>query len=198
MKNTATPHVENVSQIKHRANAEKIKSALAQSLHDLFLDELKNAYWSEKALFVVIPKMIRQTTSPQLNAVLTGHLAIIEEHITRLEEVFNSVNEKAKSDRCEAIEGLIKEGTQIMERTEKGKVRDAGIISIALKVEHYEIATYGILYFFAKTLGEIDAASLLHETLEQEKQANEKLSGVIESMQLEIADSSHAINHSIL
>jgi ferritin-like metal-binding protein YciE len=86
------------------------------------------------------------------------------------------------------MEGLIKEAQLIMEQTEKGKVRDAGIISAALKEAHYEIATYGTLCFFAKTLGENKAADLLHITLEQEKEANEKLSEIIESMQLEIAD----------
>jgi ferritin-like metal-binding protein YciE len=195
MKKTAVMHVQNDSQIKHRANAEMEKSAFAQSLHYLFLDELKNAYWSEKALFIAIPNMINQTTSLKLREMLSQHLAIIEEHATRLEEVFSSINEKIESLRCEAMEGLIKEAQKIMQMTEKGKLRDAGIISAALKVEHYEIATYGTLCFFAKTLGEIDAAALLHKTLEQEKQANEKLSEIIESMHLEIADSSGPTNH---
>lgn len=190
-------HVQNDTQIQHKANAEKVKTIVAQSLRDLFLDEVKAAYWSEKALFIMIPKMIKQATAHQLLEVLTQHLAVTEEHAARLEEVFSSIGEKAEAVRCEAMEGLIKEAGQIMEHTEKGKVRDAGIISAALKVEHYEIATYGTLCFFAKTLGEIDAASLLHKTLEQEKEVNEKLSEIIESMQLEIADTNHADNHSI-
>jgi ferritin-like metal-binding protein YciE len=188
MKSTTITHVQSDSQIQHQANAEKVKSAVAQSLSDLFLNELKAAYWSEKALAQAIGKMIAQTTAHELSDALTSHLETSKEHITRLEAVFVSIGEKASAVRCEAMEGLIKEAQLIMEQTEKGKVRDAGIISAALKEAHYEIATYGTLCFFAKTLGENKAADLLHITLEQEKEANEKLSEIIESMQLEIAD----------
>ncbi len=188
MKSTTITHVQNDAQIQHQATAEKGKSAVAQSLSDLFLNELKAAYWSEKSLVKAIEKMILQTTASELSEALTSHLKISKEHVTRLEDVFASIGEKGNAVRCEAMEGLIKEAQLIMEHTEIGKVRDAGIISAALKEAHYEIATYGTLCFFAKTLGETNAVDLLHTTLEQEKEAIEKLSEIIESMQLEIAD----------
>jgi ferritin-like metal-binding protein YciE len=198
MKSTATPRVQNESQIRHRANEATTKSEAAHNLHDLFLDELRYAYWSERALFIAIPKVINQATGTQLKEALTRHHEITGEHTTRLEKVFSSISEKPVAMRCESMEGLIKESGLIMTRTEKGKVRDAGIIASALKIEHYEIATYGTLCFFAKTLGETDATSLLHQTLEQEKEVNEKLSEIIESMQLEITDKRNSTNLSSL
>lgn len=112
---------------------------------------------------------------------LTGHLEVTKEHIIRLEEVFSSIGEKAEAKKCEAMTGLIKEAEEIMEGTEKGVVRDAGIILAGQKVEHYEIATYGTLSSFAKTLGENDAAELLQKTLTEEKEADAKLSEIAES-----------------
>jgi ferritin-like metal-binding protein YciE len=157
------------------------KPGAAQGLRDLFEDELKDIYWAEKALTKAIPKMIKNSTSEELVTALKEHLAITEEQVTRLEQVFESIGTKAQAKKCEAMEGLIKEAEEIMESTEKGVVRDAGIISAGQKVEHYEIATYGTLSAFAKILGEDDAVSLLEETLSEEKEADEKLTEVAES-----------------
>ena len=157
------------------------KPGAAQGLRDLFEDELKDIYWAEKALTKAIPKMIKNSTSEELVTALKEHLAITEEQVTRLEQVFESVGTKAQAKKCEAMDGLIKEAEEIMESTEKGVVRDAGIISAGQKVEHYEIATYGTLSAFAKILGEDDAVSLLEETLNEEKEADEKLTEVAES-----------------
>ena len=181
MKTTATKSAQNGTRKHGKANGGKAKPDTAQGLRDLFVEELKDIYWAEKALTKAIPKMIKNTTAPQLIEALTGQLEVTKEHIARLEEVFSSIGEKAVAKKCEAIEGLTKEAEEIMQDTEKGMVRDAGIILAGQKVEHYEIATYGTLCTFAKTLGENDAASLLHETLEQEKEANEKLSEIAES-----------------
>jgi len=163
------------------SKTKKKESDPAQGLRELFVDELKDIYWAEKALTKAIPKMIKNASSDELIDALTSHLAVTEEHITRLEEVFSSIEVKPQAKKCEAMEGLIKEAGEIMENTEKGMVRDAGIILAGQKVEHYEIATYGTLCTFAKTLGEEDAASLLQETLNEEKEADEKLSEIAES-----------------
>jgi ferritin-like metal-binding protein YciE len=150
-------------------------------LRDLFLDELKDIYWAEKALVKALPKMAEKATSSELVAAIEDHLAVTETHVDRLEQVFESIGEKAAAKKCDAMEGLIKEAQGIMEDTEEGVVRDAGIISAAQKVEHYEIASYGTLVSFANTLGESEAAQLLEETLNEEKEADQALTEIAES-----------------
>ncbi|MEO5582377.1 MAG: ferritin-like domain-containing protein [Saprospiraceae bacterium] len=170
-----------------KSNGVKAKPDAAQALRDLFLDELKDIYWAEKALTKAIPKMIKNATSEDLVDALTAHLEVTEEQVSRLEQVFETIGEKAQAKKCEAMEGLIKEAEEIMESTEQGVVRDAGIIAAGQKVEHYEIASYGTLCSFAKTLGEDEAASLLEETLNEEKEADEKLSEISNSINVEAA-----------
>jgi len=150
----------------------KAKSTAAEGLRELFVDSLKDIYWAEKALTKALPKMAKNATSENLITAIEDHLSVTEGQITRLEQVFEIVGEKAVAKKCEAMDGLIKEGESIMEDTEPGAVRDAGIIAAAQKVEHYEIATYGTLAAFAKTLGEDDAVALLEETLAEEKDAD--------------------------
>lgn len=181
MKNSTTKSVQNGANKNEKQNGVKAKPDAAQGLRDLFVDELKDIYWAEKALTKAIPKMIKNATAPELAEALTGHLKVTKEHVTRLEEVFSSIGEKAEAKKCEAMTGLLKEAEEIMEGTEKGVVRDAGIILAGQKVEHYEIATYGTLSSFAKTLGENDAAKLLQKTLVDEKEADVKLSKIAES-----------------
>ena len=166
----------------------KAKSNAAQGLRDLFVDELKDIYWAEKALTKAIPKMIKNASSDELVEALKEHLEETKIQIIRLEEVFLSVGEKAGAKKCEAMAGLTKEAGEIMENTEQGVVRDAGIILAAQKIEHYEIATYGTLASFARTLGEDEAASLLVETLNEEKAADEKLSEISDSINVDAAD----------
>jgi ferritin-like metal-binding protein YciE len=150
----------------------KAKSSAAEGLRELFVDSLKDIYWAEKALTKALPKMAKNATTEKLVAAINDHLAVTEEQVTRLEQVFASVGEKASAKKCDAMEGLIKEGEGILEETEPGAVRDAGIISAAQKIEHYEIATYGTLAAFARTLGEDEAAELLEQTLAEEKEAD--------------------------
>lgn len=150
----------------------------ATGLRELFENELKDIYWAEKALTKSIPVMIKNATSEDLAEALQDHLRVTEVHVTRLEEVFESVGLKVQGKKCEAMAGLIKEAEEIMSETEKGDVRDAGIILAGQKVEHYEIATYGTLSAFARILGEDKAAALLHDTLEEEKEADEKLTEI--------------------
>jgi len=178
----------NPSQNRTTQKGEKAKSGVAQGLRDLFVNELKDIYWAEKELTKAIPKMIKNATSEELVEALTDHLEETKTHVTRLEEVFASIEEKVVAKKCEAMEGLTKEAGEIMEATEKGVVRDAGIILAGQKVEHYEIATYGTLASFARTLGEDEAASLLEETLNEEKAADEKLSEISYSINVDAAD----------
>lgn len=159
----------------------KSKTDTAHGLRELFVDELKDIYWAEKALTKAFPKMIKNATSEELVDALAEHLEVTKGHVTRLEEVFFIVGEKAVAKKCESMVGLIKEAEEIMKTTEKGVVRDAGIILAGQKVEHYEIATYGTLCAFAKTLEEDEASALLEETLNEEKNADEKLSKIANS-----------------
>ncbi|WP_029272509.1 ferritin-like domain-containing protein [Flavobacterium sp. KJJ] len=150
----------------------KAKSSAAEGLRELFVDSLKDIYWAEKALTKALPKMAKNATSQNLIDAINDHLTVTEGQVTRLEQVFASVGEKASAKKCDAMDGLIKEGEGIMEETELGAVRDAGIIAASQKIEHYEIATYGTLAAFAKTLGEDEAVELLVQTLNEEKEAD--------------------------
>jgi len=153
-------------------------SMQSSQLMQLFEDELKDIYWAEKALTKAIPKMIKNATSQDLIEALTSHLDETENHITRLHQVFESIGKKASAKKCEAMDGLIEEAGDIMDSCEQGPMRDAGIISAAQKVEHYEIASYGTLRQFAETLGLSEAVVLLEATLNEEKAADEKLTMV--------------------
>ncbi len=150
----------------------KAKASAADGLRELFIDSLKDIYWAEKALTKALPKMAKNATSENLIKTINDHLTVTQEQTARLEKVFASIGEKAAAKKCDAMEGLIKEGESIMEETEKGPVRDAGIIAASQKIEHYEIATYGTLAAFAATLGEDDAVLLLEKTLAEEKEAD--------------------------
>jgi len=189
MKTTATKSGQNGTHTNGTPSiGVKAKADAAQGLRDLFEDELKDIYWAEKELTKAIPKMIKNATSDELVEVLTAHLEETKKQVTRLEEVFSSIGKKAEAKKCEAMAGLTKEAEEIMEATEKGVVRDAGIILAGQKVEHYEIATYGTLASFARILGEDEAASLLEETLDEEKAADEKLSEISDAINVDAAD----------
>ena len=161
-----------------KAGVTKPKSNAASGLTELFEDGLKDIYWAEKALIKALPLMAKNATSPELIDAITNHLTETEEHVTRLEQVFESIGKKATAKKCDAMEGLIEEGKSILEETEIGVVRDAGIIAASQKIEHYEIATYGTLRQFAETLGLTEAASLLELTLDEEKGADKLLTEV--------------------
>src|SRR6476620_3841297 len=168
-KKTATP------KSNAKAAVVKPKKTAAEGLRELFVVSLKDIYGAEKALTKALPKMAKNATASNLVAAITDHLEVTKGHVTRLEEVFASVGEKATAKKCDAMQGLIEEGEGILEETEPGAVRDAGIIAAAQKVEHYEIATYGTLAAWANTLGEDEASSLLRQTLEEEKEADTTL-----------------------
>jgi ferritin-like metal-binding protein YciE len=183
----------NQNSSKQSEQKSKASSDISQGLRDLLVDELKDIYWAEKALVKGLPKMIKKASTEELVDALSQHFEVTKKHVSRLEKVFSMMGEKAEAKKCEAMEGLLKEAEQIMEDTEAGVVRDAGIILAGQKVEHYEIATYGTLYSFAKTLGEDEAAKLLQQTLNEEKEADVRLSEIAEAyINAEAADSEHS------
>lgn len=165
-----------------------------EKLHELFVDGLKDIYWAEKALTKALPKMIKNATAEELVTGLTKHLEETKGQITRLEEVFGSIEEKPVAKKCPAMEGLIEEAEEVMEECDEGGMRDAGIIATGQKVEHYEIATYGTLRAFAEILGHNEAARLLLKSLGEEKAADDKLTEVTISI-LKIGKDDRAKNN---
>jgi ferritin-like metal-binding protein YciE len=148
-------------------------------LKELFVDELKDIYWAEKHLTKALPKMKKAATSEELANAFDQHLTVTEGHIQRLEEVFEILDMAARAKKCEAMEGLVSEGQNLMDELPKGTaVRDAGLIIAAQKIEHYEIAAYGSLVQLAKTMGQNDIAELLQETLDEEKEADQLLTEI--------------------
>jgi len=175
--NGSTAKPSNVETSKSENESEQENSQLEK----LFIDSLKDIYWAEKQLTKTLPKMKKAATTDELKSAIEEHLTQTEGHVKRLERVFDMCGKKVQAKKCDAMEGLIKEGDSIVEETQDGSMtRDAGIIMAAQKVEHYEIATYGSLVQIAKTLGMNDAAEVLHQTLDEEKQADEKLTEVAE------------------
>jgi ferritin-like metal-binding protein YciE len=151
-------------------------------LEKLFVDSLKDIYWAEKHLLKALPKMQKSATTEELKEAIGEHITQTEGQVQRLEQVFELMGSKAQAKKCDGMEGLIKEGESIMEETEDGSMtRDVGIIAAAQKVEHYEIATYGTLAQLARTMGQEDAAALLDETLEEEKQTDQLLTQIAEN-----------------
>ena len=149
----------------------------AESLRELFVEELRDMYDGEKQLTRALAKMAKSADSEDLQAAFESHLQETEAQVTRLEQVFRIVGEPVRGKKCEGIQGIIEEAKPAMEELE-GPLLDAALIAGAQKVEHYEIASYGTLAYFADLLGESEARSLLGETLEEEKAADEKLNGI--------------------
>jgi ferritin-like metal-binding protein YciE len=153
-------------------------------LGKLFEDSLKDIYWAEKALTTALPKMAKKATSEELVNAIEKHLEETRDQVAKVEKVFAILGKKAVAKKCDAMAGLIEEAKGIMEETEEGAMRDAGIIAAAQKVEHYEIASYGTLRTYAEILGMKDAARILDSILEQEKGADKTLSTVASSINL--------------
>ena len=145
------------------------------TLQELFIDEIRDLYDAEKQLVKALPKMVKASTSTDLKGAFMDHLKETEGHVTRLEQVFDNVGEKARGKKCAAMAGLITEGQELIDTTEEGAVRDAGLIAAAQKVEHYEMAGYGSARTHAEVLGFVDAVQNLEATLGEEKAANTKL-----------------------
>jgi ferritin-like metal-binding protein YciE len=145
-------------------------------LKELFVEELKDIYWAEKHLTKALPKMRKAATSSQLAAAFEQHLAVTETQIGRAEQVFELLGMSPRAKKCEAMAGLVMEAQAVIEDTDKGSAtRDVALIIAGQKVEHYEIATYGSLVQLAKTMGRNDIATLMQQTLDEEKTADQLL-----------------------
>ena len=165
-----------------KAESETTEIAEESALNELFVDSLKDIYWAEKHLAKALPKMAKAATSEELRSAIETHQQETENQVTRLESVFETLGKKATAKKCEAMEGLIKEGESIMGDTEDGSItRDVGLISAAQKIEHYEIASYGTLKTLALTLGMNDVAELLDATLQEEKKTDDLLTQLAEA-----------------
>jgi ferritin-like metal-binding protein YciE len=148
------------------------------SLKKLYVDELKDLYSAENQLVKALPKMVKAASSEELRQGFEAHLEQTKGHVQRLEKIFSSLDESPKGKKCMGMEGLIKEGAEVMDEDFEDAVLDAALIGAAQRVEHYEIAAYGTVCEFAKLLDEPKHASLLQETLEEEKEADKKLTQV--------------------
>ncbi|WP_128545225.1 YciE/YciF ferroxidase family protein [Larkinella soli] len=152
------------------------------SLRELFLHELKDIYYAEKKLVDNLPVMAEKATTQELRSAFQMHLQETQNQVSRLEQVFRSVGEEAEEVTCEAMDGLVEEGEEVIDETQEGTLtRDAGLIISAQKIEHYEISAYGSLRTLAQMLGFNEAAQLLQQTLEEEKATDAKLTAVAES-----------------
>ena len=146
-----------------------------ETLQELYLEQLRDIYDAENQLTKALPKMAKTATNEELKAAFENHLEQTQEHISRLDQIFEELGEKSKGHKCEAMKGLLEEGKNMMEEDADEDVMDAGLICAAQKVEHYEIATYGCLRTYAEMLGFDDQADLLQETLDEEKDTDENL-----------------------
>lgn len=153
----------------------KPQFAAAEGLRQLFTEQIQDIYWAEKALVAALPKMMDNVSAPALRDVIEDHWGVTKEQVIRLEKIFDILGETHRGKKCEAMEGLIREGETLIAQTKPGPVRDAAIIAASQKIEHYEIATYGTLAAFARTLEEDQIVSLLTDTLAEEKEADSML-----------------------
>jgi ferritin-like metal-binding protein YciE len=151
------------------------------TLHDAFIDELRDTYDAEKQLTKALPKLAKAATNAKLRAAFETHLQETQGQIGRLEQVFESLDEKVRGKHCDGIAGIIEEGKSIMEEDFDETTMDACLIAAGQRAEHYEMAAYGTLVAWAQAMGHTKAATLLQQTLDEEKAADKKLSGLAES-----------------
>jgi len=144
-------------------------------LRELYIDELRDLYSAENQLVKALPKLAKASSSDELREGFTEHLEQTKGHVQRLEQIFEALGESPKGKKCAGMEGLVEEGSEVMKEDFEGSVMDAALIGAAQRVEHYEIAAYGTARAFAETLGETEHVSLLDETLQEEKETDEKL-----------------------
>jgi ferritin-like metal-binding protein YciE len=153
-----------------------------ETMEDLFLSEIEDLYDAEQRLVTALPGMAEAATSAELRQAFENHLAETVGHVGRLEQIFAQMGKDPKGATCDAMKGLVKEGESIIGDIDESPLRDAGLIAAANRVEHYEIAAYGSVRTFAQTLGLTGAVSLLAQTLQEEKMADQKLTEIAESM----------------
>jgi ferritin-like metal-binding protein YciE len=156
-----------------------------EGLKELYIDELKDLYSAENQLVKALPKLAKAAASEELRAGFEEHLEQTKGHVQRLEKIFEMLDESPKGKKCKGMEGLIEEGSEIMEEDFEDALLDSALIGAAQRVEHYEIAAYGTVRAFAEELGESEHASLLAETLEEEKETDEKLTELAKQINVE-------------
>jgi ferritin-like metal-binding protein YciE len=155
---------------------------MSEGLKELYIDELKDLYSAETQLLKALPKMAKAASSDELRQGFEEHFEQTRGHVERLEKVFKTLGESPKGKTCKGMQGLIQEGAEVMDEDFEGSLMDAALIGAAQRVEHYEIAAYGTVCAFAKELGESDQAMLLNETLDEEKETDEKLTELAEQI----------------
>ena len=166
--------------------------ANAGTIHDAFVEELRDTYDAEKQLIKALPKLAKAATSDELRSAFETHLEETRGHVERLEQVFESLEEKVRGKHCEGIAGIIEEGKSIMEEDFDEAAMDACLIAAGQRAEHYEMAAYGTLVAWARAMGHTEAADLLQETLDEEKAADEKLTTLAEGgINQEAAEQAH-------
>ncbi len=151
-----------------------------KTMDDLFVHTLRDIYYAEKQIVKALPDMIQKATDPQLKQGFQSHLRETENHVKRLEQVFELTGKKAQGVDCPAIDGIIKEANEVAGEVDKKTVMDAALIAAAQAVEHYEMTRYGTLIAWAKQLGHNDVVTLLNQTLDEEKAADKKLTSMAE------------------
>lgn len=151
------------------------------TLHDLFLDELRDVYHAERQITKALPKMIKAVSHGALRTALENHLEETHGQIERLDEIFSALGERARGTTCDGMAGIIEEGRKVLEQKAETQTKDAAVVAAAQRVEHYEIAAYGTLLAWANALGHEDVAALLAASLDEEKAADETLTQVAES-----------------
>jgi len=165
----------------------------AGTLHDAFVDELRDAYDAEKQLTKALPKLVKAARSPDLRAAFEAHLEETRGQIMRLEQIFANLGEKVRGKHCDGIAGIIEEGKAVMEEDFDEATMDACLIAAGQRAEHYEMAAYGTMVAWARAMGHAEAADLLQETLDEEKAADETLSSLAEDgINDEAASAAHA------
>ena len=158
---------------------------MPEGLRELYIDELKDIYNAETQLVKALPKMAKAATSQELRQGFEEHLEQTKGHVQRLEQIFEKLEKSPKGKKCKGMEGLVEEGSEVMGEDFEGSLMDAALIGAAQRVEHYEIAAYGTVCAFAEELGEDEHAELLKETLEEEKETDEKLTKLAEQINAE-------------
>ncbi len=161
--------------------------AKLKSLEELFIEQIRDLYHAEHQLIKALPKMARAASTPELKQGFEEHLEQTRGHAERLEQIFSQLGIKARGKRCEAMEGLVAEGQELIAEEADPAVKDAGLIAAAQKVEHYEIAGYGCVRTWARQLGHEEAADLLQQTLDEEEETDQKLTELAEQINVEAA-----------
>jgi ferritin-like metal-binding protein YciE len=151
------------------------------SLRKLYVEELKDLYSAEKQILQALPRMVKKATNPQLKNAFQEHLEVTQGHVERLERIFEGLGKPARAKKCKAMEGLLEEGKEVMAEDMDDDVMDAALIAAAQRVEHYEMAGYGTVRTWAQEMGETDAARLLQQTLDEERNADKSLTQLAET-----------------